>query len=646
MSAVNIPCPKCQSNLKLPNRSLLGRKGRCPKCQHKFVLEEPDEVQLELAEPERPVQTAPQTPKVGTAAKWVPDDAPPAPVAPQTAAPQTAAPQTAAPAANDFNFAEPTPNGTTNELDFAAAVPAEEKSVATRVRNRKKKSKTGPIVVGVGTALFLFSMLGLWWQSPDPAETDTVKEAPKVNADWEAEKAQLADSNQEAKKLSPTSGETIPMQFMPFTPHLICHLRPAEIWQNDSQSRIFVAMLSDLGIWLADSIRDITRFEPQEIEEVTFAFNFGPRTSPPDVAAIVRLKSEQSASDMQLNRFQGRMRPDLPAEVFESDRYSYMMIDSKTFVVAGVTLSDMLADAKKYSQQPTVELEGLLAESDRKRHITLAFDILNIDTHREYIFAEKMQSFADEFVLWFGKDVQTVSWSMHLGDNLFMETLVHENNTSSPLRVQRHLKLRMQELPQSIMKLARFMTPQLKGYRDMIGRLPAMLQATVLGTSTHVGPSYVRLTTLLPGKAAANLAAASIITWNQSGITDFSGPSRPVATGPVMPDKIGDRLRQVKMLIDFRRTPLQEAFEYISEEIQTQIDIDGEGLKMAAMTNNMAQTYNLGETTSLEAIRAMAANPLLKGELVIVVDETSKKITVTSRTDATAKGLPIYDLSK
>ena len=32
--------------------------------------------------------------------------------------------------------------------------------------------------------------------------------------------------------------------------------------------------------------------------------------------------------------------------------------------------------------------------------------------------------------------------------------------------------------------------------------------------------------------------------------------------------------------------------------------------------------------------------------IIIIVDENTKTITVTSRTDATAKGLPIYDLSK
>ena len=40
MAAINIPCPQC-GKLSLPDRSLLGRKGRCGKCGHKFILHEP-----------------------------------------------------------------------------------------------------------------------------------------------------------------------------------------------------------------------------------------------------------------------------------------------------------------------------------------------------------------------------------------------------------------------------------------------------------------------------------------------------------------------------------------------------------------------------------------------------------------------------
>src|SRR5207249_8387921 len=69
MAALQIPCPKCGKTLKLPDRSLLGRKGKCGKCGHSFILEEPDEVQLELAEPSG------SRPPTGTSPRWVPDPA-------------------------------------------------------------------------------------------------------------------------------------------------------------------------------------------------------------------------------------------------------------------------------------------------------------------------------------------------------------------------------------------------------------------------------------------------------------------------------------------------------------------------------------------------------------------------------------------
>ena len=65
MPDVLISCPKCGKGLKLRDRSKLGRPGRCPACQHKFILQEPEEVELELAD---------AVPAVGTGARWVPDE--------------------------------------------------------------------------------------------------------------------------------------------------------------------------------------------------------------------------------------------------------------------------------------------------------------------------------------------------------------------------------------------------------------------------------------------------------------------------------------------------------------------------------------------------------------------------------------------
>jgi uncharacterized protein YbaR (Trm112 family) len=36
-----IPCPACRKELRVKNHRLLGRRGQCPFCQHKFILEVP-----------------------------------------------------------------------------------------------------------------------------------------------------------------------------------------------------------------------------------------------------------------------------------------------------------------------------------------------------------------------------------------------------------------------------------------------------------------------------------------------------------------------------------------------------------------------------------------------------------------------------
>ena len=38
----------CGQVLSVPDK-MAGKQGKCPKCKHRFVLEEPDEVELELA---------------------------------------------------------------------------------------------------------------------------------------------------------------------------------------------------------------------------------------------------------------------------------------------------------------------------------------------------------------------------------------------------------------------------------------------------------------------------------------------------------------------------------------------------------------------------------------------------------------------
>lgn len=616
------------------------------------MLEEPDEVELQLASTVA-VTSQPVPPEIplGLNPVWVPDPGAIPTSQPAAPASQPVAPQPSPDHNSAFDFASvpsgPTAVAVSNSSDASSAV-GEDPSRPSSARGRRRRSGgRGVWVVTAGSLLFMICMGGLWWQqrnqtTPQVAEKPT----PKANAEWEEQKQEMLADNQASLQLSPTSGEPVPVQYMPFTPHLICHIRPSELWAADGLHQEFIATCGHLGEWLKASIVHVTRFEPQEIEELTFAINFGPRTTPPQVAAVVRLVSEQRPSDLQLNRFKGQVRPDLSATVYESDEFSYMPVNSKTFVVAPVTMSDSLADAKDYGELPMVDLEKLLKHTDRRRQLTLAFDLVNIDTHREYIFGEQMQDFADRFVLWFGKEVKTASFSLHLRQQeFFVETLLTPSAGNSAMTVRRAMQGRMQKLPEQLMTATRMMQPSVVGYRSMIGRFPAMMRAVFLGTSAHVDSGVARLVSYLPPRSAANLAAASLYTWNQSAVTDFNRTPAIAASGQSLPETVSGRLK-LPVLVDFRRMPLQEAFAYIADEIKTEIEINGDALKLSGMTQNMPQTYDLGEVPALQAIDAIVSNPDYKGLLVVVVDEASKKITVTTRPVATDAGMTILDTKK
>jgi hypothetical protein len=100
----------------------------------------------------------------------------------------------------------------------------------------------------------------------------------------------------------------------------------------------------------------------------------------------------------------------------------------------------------------------------------------------------------------------------------------------------------------------------------------------------------------------------------------------------------------MKVIVDFRRTPLQEAFGYIGETIKTDVSIDGDALKGAGFTQNMPQTFDLGEISALEAIDAILEKYAKERDpLVLIVDEKNKKLILSTKVKAEADGLKPYN---
>jgi hypothetical protein len=644
MSGVSVSCPKCNASLKLPDRSLLGRKGKCPKCQHRFTLTAPAAESQTAA-----TQSAAQAPLVGTSPRWIPDEpsttAEPAMPVFSLAGQSTASPtREPAPTAIDT---QPEPAVSSPAFDFSspenAATSTNQSTASTvsRMTRRRKKSLLPAILTGITTAIVAGIVFGAVMMNGQHAADTETKLPPAVNQEWVQEKAVAASSNEQAVALSPTDGKPIPLNYIPFTPHLIFHLRPAELWHRDRDLAEFQANLSDLSVWLKLRIQTMTHFEPEEIEELTFAVNFGPRTSTPEIAAVVRLREKQTQSDL-FRRFNGRMRPDLDIDVYESGDLSFMLVDLQTFTVAPTTLVDSLAAAMNYPALAPADLEPLLRESDRRRHMTLLFDVNNIDIHRESNLRPELQPLLDQMVVWLGKDIETVSWSMHLQPNLFMETLLRQSNESSALKVQRHMRLQLEKLPKRLLNLAKLMRPSTEGSQRMVGRFPAMMHAVSLATSVDVAGQYVRCVTLLPQKAAANLAAGSVLTWNQSVVTDFS-TAVAVQSKNKLPDTVAERL-EMSILVDFRNTPLQEVVGYIGDGIKTEFVINGDGLKNAGFTQNMPQSFDLGTISAKATLHAVLQKYAEERDpLVISVDEAAKRITLTTRSQAKVDGMAEFD---
>jgi hypothetical protein len=159
----------------------------------------------------------------------------------------------------------------------------------------------------------------------------------------------------------------------------------------------------------------------------------------------------------------------------------------------------------------------------------------------------------------------------------------------------------------------------------------------------------VQVITALPERGAPNLALGTLLAWDESTRTDFTKEriKKPSADEVKVPELIADRMK-MKMDIDFRRAPLQDAVSFIAGEMKTTIDIDGDALKAGGFTKNMPQAFKGDKMTAQEAIAEILKkyqDPQKPGQtMVISVNEEKKTILFTTKAFADQQKLPIYDV--
>lgn len=727
MAGILIPCPKCGSGLNLKDGSKLGKLGKCPKCAHRFVLQEPEEVELELAADVAPV---------GQAAQWVPDDAPVAPafpvLDPTAASSQFAgvatAPAVDAPAApavpqieKGMKIAEvtgllgkplkrkivatpPQVTGaaaiTASKWEYllfkhkagfyklimadgvvadihsqpdpqtaaanpataakpAAATPAAAsaalgtaRSVIPQPSRRSKLQRNVGIAIGGVLAAIAMGVVIYFNNQPPPKQVkEVVQKAPERNESYETQKQELKDTytavNEETQQMFGTSGQPVTLMMVPTGANIIIHLKPAELWSDQPRFQEMRAASSSLLAWVEPKLNELVRFPLADIEEATLCITLVGKDMPPQVSAIVRMKNECKKSEF-LDKFVASRNeafgtPAALDGVYSNDDTAFVILkDRKTFSIGPVQWLEEMIQSVPYgnstasSQSAAPGIEEVLPLTDRDRQLTVVFNPGELRIYQKELFEESLHPFVNELADWFDVDTETVVWSMHLKDQKFLSQFLLRNAGEwSAQRLERDIERRLEQLPKEMYELVQYMEPEAMGPKMLIGRFPAMMKVFALGTYGALGDRVAQFTTVLSERAAPNLLAASLLTWDESTRTDFN-KAAPPTNNPQLPATIAGRL-QLKMEVDFRRRPLQEAFADIGEATKVTFEIDGDALKLAGYTKNMAQTFNLGVVPANDAIKKILSQ--YDKMCVCLTDEAKKTVTVMTLEVAKAKGL-------
>lgn len=620
MPAVVIPCPHCQAELKLNDRKLLGKKGKCPKCAQTFVLEEPDEVELELVAP--------------ASVNTVDAQASSAPV-------ERSAPQ-------QISFDAPI----TDPIGDMGGVER-----MKELRRKNKKRRNFQIIVGGIMALLLagtFFYLKSW---RDQRLQEKEVATNRTDDDFQQQLRQNLTDLETLEAATPTHGEPIALTFMPAGTRVVVNLHPDEFWSPGSLAEEFRFCLGPIGVWLETKIKDLSGFEPAQIDRMRICLIPGVKGNPPDVAAYVELKEEQSESSM-IKLFRGdRANPGYEPPVYISAERCYIRISNRQFAVGPAQFADEMSKSISSNAMADQDFEMMLLKTDRDRHLSILFDPKILRVHQDAWFPENSLPFLNHFLDWIGDDVRCAVWSVHLQDQFYQEMILRNDRVVLPGSLQRKLTKRLDEVPDEVLAAVRKMNPQQVGPRKIISRFPAMTKVLTLATRSGSGSREVQFTTVLDDRAAPNLALGTLLTWDESTRTDFNRSAEPpttVAAADQKPETLAEKLQQ-KIEIDFRRTLMNDAFAYISDDSGIPIKLDGEALKLAGFTQNMPQVFKIeGETTVAKAIKAIFrgdGNAIIKdqlakgtGEMVVYEDKSNQGLIVTTKKFVTDNQIEPYEL--
>jgi len=644
MDRVEIPCPQCGKLLVLTDRTLLGKRGKCPRCAHRFLLMAPAaSVQFReasVSESAEPLST--ETPPVASAG---PTEAPRDSGQPKTAGHQ---PREVAPPATT-----PVPVGDPLALrvEETPALPGNAASPGSvRRRRRSGASRAG----GWIAAALLIAALGgggVWWASQRPAAK--AKKADRGVTAAETRRASADEDNassatqSEAEPASPTQGPPLKLKFVPLGARMVIHLRPSELWADTDLADEFRACLGPLVPALESRLQELSLFPPAELESVLLAFIPKSRDEF-EVAVVARTMADFKRSQI-LEKINGEL-VNSPKPHFVGPQRVFLVPDNRTVASAPKGMVETFLEAADRPLDSSEGLETILSRSDSMRHFTVVAELEDLRNGIDTLVPERARRLVTGVVDFLGDNVETVGWSFHLAEageqsRFFNEVVVRNQTTRSAGNLARDLRKQLDNWPREMLDLVRMMRPETTGHARVVGRFPAMTQIVAESVWENHTQRLVTFRSDLPALAAPNLAAGSLLAWDYASRPGMGkgGTGTPPETGPGRNLSIADRLRK-PISVDFRNEFLFKALEFIEGEIGVRFKTDGPGMQRVGVTQNMRQDLQLDNTPASEVLFIILEKNLKDRELCLWIDEANSQAVVTSRVVAEEQKRPIFPL--
>lgn len=597
-----LKCPQCGRQLRLPDRTLIGKSVRCPACQERFVVR-------------------------------LPEEAGPASVPEKVSPGETTVPPVSVPS--------PAPI-------LPGEIQIELKDSPLR-RGRKKRSgnrRWAGIVLGGVAAVGLMLIVVFVVYRPSILVGHIERPIPPQGGNRTEAAGPTANASE------PGESDPIDLRHLPGGIRLLVHLRPGELWRRGSREGELLEVSGSSGEWFARMIRSETFAELSEIDELLLGWILGGPEQAPEFVCRVRRRGELT-NEVLIERLGEEFQPGSGGAWRESASRAFVWIDDQTYVVVPKVLSEEVKQAAATPLPTDLGIEELLQRSSRADQFTMTGIPHDLATHRGVLcdpcfqngwqvlieFLEQEHQHADAFQLsgrWGPKETS-------------LTLRVKGSNAARMNQVRGVLEMRMAEWPGAAQRgVTTARLPE--GFTGVLRRFPAMLRTIQESSGFEIAGRTVLIQSRLPERALPNLLLGGILAWQNlsAGSLRSSSPEETVSAETDSPQPPGTEklsipeLLQKRIDVEFQREPLEGVLQFVAREIGCAIEIDGDALKLAGYTRNMPQTLRLENYPAGGVLQKVLAQ---YDQMVLsIVEGEPGSLLVTTSTAATERKLKTLQL--